>query len=240
MTRPSPFPPRPLAMAAILLTLAIGSAYAQTAPSGTASPTAAPGGSSLGTMPGTASPRAPLSVAPGSGNSTPPAGAPSPAGLSSASPFPPQLPSPMPFPAGIPSSTIAAPGTSAAGSGAPGGGASGNAGAPGAVGNVIGSGSDGRTRAFPRTGEADLGSNGANNTAVMGGAGAATLGSPTAAAPTTALQVLQSFQQADMNRDGLVSRAEAQRLALPQSFEELDGNKDGMLSRGEYEDAFRR
>jgi len=77
------------------------------------------------------------------------------------------------------------------------------------------------------------------NTAVMGGVGAATPGSPVAAVPRTALQVLQSFQGADINNDGQLTRAEAQRVALPNTFEELDRNKDGLLSRGEYEDAFR-
>jgi hypothetical protein len=44
---------------------------------------------------------------------------------------------------------------------------------------------------------------------------------------------------ADINRDGELSRLEAQRLGLPVPFDDLDRNHDGMLSRFEYDDAFR-
>ena len=44
---------------------------------------------------------------------------------------------------------------------------------------------------------------------------------------------------ADTDSNGELSRAEAQRLAvLPRSFEEMDLNKDGVLVRAEYEAAF--
>ena len=60
------------------------------------------------------------------------------------------------------------------------------------------------------------------------------------AAPYTALQVAQSFLGADANRDGELTRAEAQRLAImPSTFEEMDRNHDGILTRSEYEDAVR-
>ena len=61
------------------------------------------------------------------------------------------------------------------------------------------------------------------------------------AARWTAEQIRQSFELADTNSDGQLTRAEAQRLSiLPRSFEEMDGNKDGILERAEYEAAFGR
>ncbi len=58
--------------------------------------------------------------------------------------------------------------------------------------------------------------------------------------PYSAVQIAQSFLVADSNRDGQLSRAEAQRLAIvPMAFEEMDRNKDGVLSRSEYDDAVR-
>jgi len=58
--------------------------------------------------------------------------------------------------------------------------------------------------------------------------------------PYTALQIAQSFLGADANRDGELTRAEAQRLRImPYSFEEMDRNHDGILSRFEYEDGVR-
>jgi len=58
--------------------------------------------------------------------------------------------------------------------------------------------------------------------------------------PYTALQIAQSFLGADANRDGELTRAEAQRLSImPYSFEEMDRNHDGILSRFEYEDGVR-
>lgn len=59
---------------------------------------------------------------------------------------------------------------------------------------------------------------------------------PVPAARWTLPQLRQSFDLADTDSDGRLSRAEAQRLAImPRSFEELDRNKDGLLERGEYE-----
>ena len=63
---------------------------------------------------------------------------------------------------------------------------------------------------------------------------------PSGAGPYTALQLAQSFQGADSNRDGELSRAEAQRLTImPTSFDEMDRNRDGVISRSEYEDGSR-
>ncbi len=62
---------------------------------------------------------------------------------------------------------------------------------------------------------------------------------PAAAAPGqrwTVAQVQQSFQRADANADGQLTRAEAQQLAiLPRSFEDLDANKDGVVTLAEYQ-----
>lgn len=151
-------------------------------------------------------------------------GLPTAAGISPPSPFPAGLPSPLPFPAGTPSSVIAAPGSASDTSAVI---------QPGSAAVPV---SGGVVQQQPQGAQAGT----VPNTAVMGaaGAGAATLGSPTAGAPQTPLQVVQTFNSADMNRDGGLTRAEAQRIALPNTFEELDRNKDGVLSRGEYEDAF--
>lgn len=59
---------------------------------------------------------------------------------------------------------------------------------------------------------------------------------PIPAARWTLAQLRQSFDLADIDSDGRLSRAEAQRLAImPRSFEDLDQNKDGVLERREYE-----
>jgi hypothetical protein len=56
----------------------------------------------------------------------------------------------------------------------------------------------------------------------------------------TALQMAQFFLQADTDRDGLLSRAEALRLPLAtMTFEDMDTNRDGWVSRSEYEDSLR-
>lgn len=56
----------------------------------------------------------------------------------------------------------------------------------------------------------------------------------------TALQIAQFFLQADSDRDGLLSRAEALRLPLAtMTFEDMDTNRDGSISRSEYEDSLR-
>lgn len=57
----------------------------------------------------------------------------------------------------------------------------------------------------------------------------------------TAAQVRQAFDLADSDSDGILSRAEAQKLtAMPRTFEEMDQNKDGVLTREEYEAGFAR
>lgn len=61
------------------------------------------------------------------------------------------------------------------------------------------------------------------------------------AARWTVEQIRQSFDLADANSDGQLTRAEAQHLSiLPRSFEEMDENKNGILERAEYEAAFGR
>jgi hypothetical protein len=72
---------------------------------------------------------------------------------------------------------------------------------------------------------------------------------PTAPPPTTAeplppsrwtiAQVRQSFEFADSNGNGELTRGEAQHLTImPSTFEEMDANKDGVVSREEYEAMF--
>ena len=62
---------------------------------------------------------------------------------------------------------------------------------------------------------------------------------PLPAARWTVAQIREAFDMADTDSNGELSRAEAQRLAvLPRSFEEMDLNKDGVLTRAEYEAAF--
>jgi Ca2+-binding EF-hand superfamily protein len=52
--------------------------------------------------------------------------------------------------------------------------------------------------------------------------------------------LLRPFWGADTNRDGNLTRAEAQTItAVRLNFEELDANKDGMLSRSEFENGVR-
>jgi hypothetical protein len=68
---------------------------------------------------------------------------------------------------------------------------------------------------------------------------AASGGQPIPATRWTPAQIRQSFDRADANADGQLTRAEAQRLAiLPHSFEDMDRNKDGTVTRAEYEASF--
>jgi hypothetical protein len=70
-------------------------------------------------------------------------------------------------------------------------------------------------------------------------AGPATGGQPLPSARWTAAQIRQSFNAADANGDGQLTRAEAQRLSvMPHSFEDMDQNKDGAVTRAEYEASF--
>ena len=74
-----------------------------------------------------------------------------------------------------------------------------------------------------------------------GGAAARSPTVTTGAGPYTPVQIAQSFILADANRDGELTRAEAQRLSiLPYSFDEMDTDHDGILTRFEYETAFGR
>ena len=57
----------------------------------------------------------------------------------------------------------------------------------------------------------------------------------------TVAQIREAFQLADSNGDGQLTRAEAQRLPImPRSFEEADLNKDGVLTLDEYQASFAR
>ena len=57
----------------------------------------------------------------------------------------------------------------------------------------------------------------------------------------TPAQIRQSFEFADSDANGELTRAEAQHLTImPRSFEEIDENKDGVISRAEYEALFAR
>ena len=169
---------------------------------------------------------APATITP----ATPGLGAPSPAGLASPTPspgglssrFPAGLPSPSPFPVGMPpvasptlpspGSTVTPPADATVLSPAPATGGAGMAAAPAAA---YGGASAGAGPSTPRS--------------VPAGPG-----------PYTALQLAKSFLEADANRDGELTRAEAQRLTImPMSFEEMDRNKDGVISRSEYEDSTR-
>jgi hypothetical protein len=124
--------------------------------------------------------------------------------------FPAGLPSPLPNPAGLPSPTVP------------------NVSAPGTA---------------PGSPPIDAGVAPQTNVMGAGAYGGGSAARPTAgvvAGPYTAVQIAQSFIAADFNRDGELSRAEAQRLAIaPFSFEEMDRNHDGVLTRFEYEDAVR-
>jgi hypothetical protein len=175
-------------------------------------------------------PAAPIGVAPASNRSVravpqPAApgpvahtGAPSPTGLPSPLPhpagltsqFPAGLPSPVPSPAGVQSPTVP------------------NLASPGTP-----------------PGSPPLDATEVPQTTVMGAGGYGGVPGPLSSAgvvsgPYTALQIAQSFIGADANRDGELTRAEAQRLTImPYSFEEMDRNRDGILTRFEYEDAVR-
>ena len=64
---------------------------------------------------------------------------------------------------------------------------------------------------------------------------------PLPASQWTMPQVRQSFELADSDSNGQLTRAEAQQLTImPRSFEEFDANKDGFIGRGEYESVFTR
>jgi hypothetical protein len=64
---------------------------------------------------------------------------------------------------------------------------------------------------------------------------------PIPAARWTPAQIRESFDLADINSDGLLTRAEAQRLAImPHTFEDMDENKDGLVDRAEYERSLSR
>jgi hypothetical protein len=70
---------------------------------------------------------------------------------------------------------------------------------------------------------------------------AAPPGSPVPLPPSrwTLAQIRESFELADSNGNGELTRGEAQHLPImPRTFEEMDANKDGVVSREEYEAMF--
>jgi hypothetical protein len=55
----------------------------------------------------------------------------------------------------------------------------------------------------------------------------------------TPAQIREAFLIADANSDGVLTRGEAQHLAvMPRSFEDTDLNKDGVLTLDEYQASF--
>lgn len=157
-------------------------------------------------------------------------GLPSPAGLPSPTPNPAGLSSPFPagLSAALPPASVAttpvppAPLPPATGNLAPGGRAAGVAPDAGTAPqtNVLGAAAYGGAVGF----------------GVPAGRASPGVGS----GPFTALHIAQSFLGADANRDGELTRGEAQRLTImPYSFEEMDRNHDGILTRFEYEDGVR-
>lgn len=170
---------------------------------------------------GVPQPAAPAGIAPGVAGS----GMPSPSGLPSPLPSPGGLTSQ--FPAGLPS-----PLPNPADSAAP---AMPNPASPGTPG---GSPYTGTAPQTPGTGTRPGGYGGGYGGVYGGAAPAAGVAG---SGPYTALQIAESFLAADANRDGQLTRAEAQNLTImPGSFEDMDENKDGVLSRSEYENAFAR
>lgn len=79
----------------------------------------------------------------------------------------------------------------------------------------------------------------ASNTAVMGAGAYGSRGMTRGGTgPVTAADVARSFLNADGNRDGDLTRAEAMRLSiLPLTFEEMDADHNDILTRSEYENA---
>lgn len=155
-------------------------------------------------------------------------------------PNPAGLPSTSPFPAGIPSlpraATPATPPTpDTATAPAPSGPATpaldGTVLMPSsAIGGNTNTNGNGNTAASGNP-TATLGAGGGANPSRVGSSGAG---------PYTALQLAESFQRADANRDGELSRVEFQRLTIaPAAFEEMDRDRDGVLTRSEYQDGTR-
>ena len=67
----------------------------------------------------------------------------------------------------------------------------------------------------------------------------AAVGGPPSPNQWTAAQIDQSFEFADSDGNGVLTRAEAQQLTImPRSFEDMDENKDGVVSRAEYQKVF--
>ena len=220
-------------LAAALTLALLGAAQAQTsnrpaAPAANRSvaPATAPTPAFSTIRPGPAAPSASGLASPNSNTTGLGLNGPRPAGLASPSPFPAGLP-PLVVPT---ASTLPAPGTMVS----PPIDGTVLMPSPGAVGNLGSAG-------IPNPANRDATAAGATMGAGGAGGGASTPRSVSAGAgPYTALQLAQSFQGADSNRDGELTRAEAQRLTImPTAFDEMDRNRDGVISRSEYDDGSR-
>ncbi|RYY63098.1 MAG: EF-hand domain-containing protein, partial [Comamonadaceae bacterium] len=99
--------------------------------------------------------------------------------------------------------------------------------------------------AGPGTAAPGTGTGAAAGTAAAAGAAGQVARGPAQSVPLAAsglnpVEVARNFIQADSNRDGELTRAEAQRLGFaPSSFEEMDRDFDGVVTRAEYGDGMR-
>ncbi|RZJ83501.1 MAG: hypothetical protein EON88_28620 [Brevundimonas sp.] len=131
------------------------------------------------------------------------------------------------------------------GNGTPNGTANGTLnGAPSGAGITAGSGVDGGLAGGGVNAGVDA--NGNPTTAVAGaGAGGLTARGPSQSVPLGSsglnpVEVARNFINADANRDGELTRAEASRLSFSMSsFEEMDRDFDGVVTRAEYGDGTR-
>lgn len=64
---------------------------------------------------------------------------------------------------------------------------------------------------------------------------------PAAAADADTAKATEAFDRADKNKDGKLSKEEAESLpAVAQRFEAIDADKDGLISKAEYMDAVKK
>lgn len=62
----------------------------------------------------------------------------------------------------------------------------------------------------------------------------------TTAPATDTARYMEAFERSDKNGDGKLSKEEAESLpAIAQRFEQIDVDKDGMISKAEYLDALK-
>ena len=63
---------------------------------------------------------------------------------------------------------------------------------------------------------------------------------PAATSDADTVKAMEAFDRADKNKDGKLSKEEAESLpAIAQRFEEIDVDKDGFISKKEYMDALK-